>query len=345
MIKLSHISKTYYKAGKAIKAVDDVSLEIRDGEIFGVIGFSGAGKSTLVRCINMLEHPDEGGKVEVGGEEITSFSESELRAVRSKIGMIFQHFNLMPSRTVLENVLYPLQYRGIPKAEQRRKALKLLELVELSDRLQNYPRELSGGQKQRVAIARALASDPQVLLCDEATSALDPTTTLEILRLLKKLNQKLGLTIVIITHQLSVVKDICKRVAVMEHGKLVEQGDVFSVFANPQKEVTRNFLKAATSLSKADVLAKYRPDLLHLQPGEKFVRLTYTGPGVSEPLISTVSNRFFITMNILFADVDLVDDAPIGGTVGVFSGEPENIDAAIEYLRAKQVKVEVLAHA
>ena len=345
MIKLQNISKTYRKGDTVVKAVDNASLEIEDGEIFGVIGFSGAGKSTLVRCINLLELPDEGGSVQVGGVELTKLNNSELRKVRAKIGMIFQHFNLMPSRTVLENVLYPLQYRGISKAEQIKRATELLSLVELSDRQNNYPSELSGGQKQRVAIARALASDPEVLLCDEATSALDPSTTTEILNLLKKLNRKLKLTVVLITHQLSVIKDICDRVAVMEHGKIVEQGDVFSVFANPKSEVTGSFLKAGSNLSKADAIASFYPEILHLKLGEKFVRLSYTGPGVSEPLISTVSNNYNVTMNILFADIELVDGAPIGGTVGIFSGEPEKVDEALDYLRSKQVKVEVLAHA
>ncbi len=345
MIKLHNISKTYRKGDSVVKAVDNASLEIRDGEIFGVIGFSGAGKSTLVRCINLLEHPDAGGSVEVGGVELTRLSQNNLRKVRSKIGMIFQHFNLMPSRTVLENVLYPLSYRGIKKADQLKRANELLSLVELGDRRDNYSSELSGGQKQRVAIARALACDPEVLLCDEATSALDPSTTSEILQLLKKLNRKLKLTIVLITHQLSVIKDICDRVAVMEHGRIVEQGDVFSVFANPRSEVTGSFLKAGSNLSKADIIASRYPEILHLQPGEKFVRLSYTGHGVSEPLISTVSNKYMITMNILFADIELVDGAPIGGTVGVFSGESQNIDAALDYLRSKQVRVEVLANA
>ncbi len=343
MIRLSHISKTYHRGSDVIKAVDDVSLEIGDGEIYGVIGFSGAGKSTLVRCINLLERPDKGGKVEIDGEDVTLYSDRRLRQLRSEIGMIFQHFSLMPSRTALENVLYPLRWRGIPKDRQLERARELLKLVELSDRESNYPRELSGGQKQRVAIARALANEPKVLLCDEATSALDPTTTGEILQLLKKLNRELGLTIVVITHQLNVVKDICSRVAVMEHGRVVEEDEVFRVFSNPKNKVTRRFISAATSLSKADQMAAL-PGVLHLQPGEKFVRLTYTGPGVSEPLISAASNRFMITMNILFADVDLIDGAPIGGTVGIISGEPARIDEALEYMRQKNVKVEVLAN-
>ena len=219
MIHLEHISKTYTRKKEIIKAVDDVSIDIKEGEIFGIIGFSGAGKSTLVRCINLLEYPDAGGKVTVDGVELTSLNSKELRRQRSNIGMIFQHFNLMPSRTVLENVLYPLAYKGIKKGDQIKKATELLKLVDLSDRIDNYPSQLSGGQKQRVAIARALALDPKVILCDEATSALDPQTTYEIIELLKKLNEKLKLTIVVITHEMDVVKDLCSRVAVMEKGK------------------------------------------------------------------------------------------------------------------------------
>lgn len=345
MIKLQNISKSYHKGDITVKAVEKASLEIHDGEIFGVIGYSGAGKSTLVRCINMLERPDEGGSVQIDGLELTSLSTAKLREVRSKIGMIFQHFNLMASRSVLDNVRYPLQYRGISKKNQIARAKELLNLVELGDRLNNYPSELSGGQKQRVAIARALASDPEVLLCDEATSALDPSTTTEILKLLKKLNKELKLTIVLITHQLSVIKDICDRVAVMEKGHIVEQGSVFNVFTNPKSEITQSFLKAASNLSKADIIAKKYSQILDLKPGEKFVRLSYTGQEVSEPLISMVSNKFLVNMNIMFADIELVEGSPIGGTVGVFSGEPENVNKALDYLRAKQVKVEVLANA
>ena len=224
MIVLENINKTFYRGKEKITAIKNVDLKINEGEIFGIIGFSGAGKSTLVRCINLLERPDEGGKVIVNGTNLTILSTAKLRKEREKISMIFQHFNLMPSRTVLENVLFPLAYKGISKEAQIKKAQELLALVDLSDRIYNYPSQLSGGQKQRVAIARALASDPKILLCDEATSALDPQTTGEILDLLKKLNQKLNLTIVVITHEMDVVKKLCHKVAVMEKGVIREHG-------------------------------------------------------------------------------------------------------------------------
>lgn len=217
MIRLEHITKTYVNAGKKFNAADDVSLEIKKGEIFGIIGFSGAGKSTLVRCINLLERPDS-GKVFINDKDITALRGAELRRQRKKIGMIFQHFNLFASRTVLQNVIFPIRYNGLSAAERRKKALELLKLVGIADKAGAYPSELSGGQKQRAAIARALASDPEILLCDEATSALDPQTTEAILKLLKSLNAKLGLTIVLITHQMNVVKEICDRTAVMENG-------------------------------------------------------------------------------------------------------------------------------
>lgn len=345
MIKLRNISKTYHRGGQTIQAVKNVSLDINDGEIFGVIGFSGAGKSTLVRNINLLERPDEGGIVEVNGQDLTKLSAKELRKTRSTIGMIFQQFNLMPSRTVIENVIYPLAGKGLSRKEQENKALALLQKVDLANRAHAYPSELSGGQKQRVAIARALATDPKILLCDEATSALDPTTTHEILELIKKLNEELHLTIVVITHEMAVVKDICHRVAVMEHGHVVELGDTFSVFANPKEEVTRNFVRAASNLSKADLIAKLPADQLGMKPGEKLVRLSYLDKTVSEPLISTVSQRFNIIMNILFADVELVTGSPIGGTCGIFSGDPQNVENALQWLRDKNVKVEVLLNA
>ena len=235
MIELSHISKEFVSGKRTVHAVQDVSLTIDKGEIFGIIGFSGAGKSTLVRCINLLERPTS-GKVIVDGQDMLSLSAKELRQARKKIGMIFQHFNLMPSRTVFSNVAYPLQGQGLSKQAIQNKVRKLLKLVDIADKETAYPSQLSGGQKQRVAIARALANDPKVLLCDEATSALDPQTTKAILTLLKDLNQKLNLTIVMITHEMAVVKEICDHVAIMEHGQVVEQGEVFSLFADPKQD-------------------------------------------------------------------------------------------------------------
>ena len=256
MIELKNISKDFGSGEKAVHAVRDVSLSIGSGEIFGIIGFSGAGKSTLVRCINLLERPSS-GSVFVAGQDLTALSAKDLRAARKKIGMIFQHFNLMPSRTVAGNVAYPLKGSGLSKEDIQKKVATLLELVGIGDKADAYPSQLSGGQKQRVAIARALANDPQVLLCDEATSALDPQTTKAILHLLKHLNETLGITIVLITHEMAVVKEICDRVAVMEYGRVVEQGEVFTVFAEPKQDITKSFIHTTSNLQKVEELCRH----------------------------------------------------------------------------------------
>ena len=344
LIELAHISKNFGSGQQQVHAVQDVSLSIQTGEIFGIIGFSGAGKSTLVRCINLLERPNA-GTVTVDGKEITALSAKELRQTRKKIGMIFQHFNLMPSRTVAGNVAYPLRGSGLSKQETADKVQRLLELVGIGDKADAYPKQLSGGQKQRVAIARALANDPSVLLCDEATSALDPQTTKSILHLLKHLNETLGITVVLITHEMAVVKEICHRVAVMEHGRVVEQGDVFNVFADPKQEITKNFIHTTSNLQKIEELVAENSPVVQLQPGEVIVRLSYLQRNVSEPLISTVSRKFNISLNIIFADITIVQDAPIGGTVAIISGERQKITEAVEYLIEKNVGVEVIKDA
>ena len=344
MIELTHISKNFVSGGRTVHAVQDVSLSIGKGEIFGIIGFSGAGKSTLVRCINLLERPTS-GSVTVDGKEMTALSARELRQARKKIGMIFQHFNLMPSRTVFGNVAYPLRGSGLSREQIADKVHRLLELVGIGDKAEAYPKQLSGGQKQRVAIARALANDPNVLLCDEATSALDPQTTKAILRLLKNLNEKLGITVVIITHEMAVVKEICDRVAVMEHGRVVEQGEVFNVFADPRQEITRSFIHTTSNLRKIEELIEEDSPVVQLKPGELIVRLSYIQRNVSEPLISTVSRKFDITLNIIFSDIAIVQNAPIGGTVAIISGERAQITQAIAYLIEKNVGVEVIRDA
>ena len=344
MIELTHISKDFASGGRTVHAVQDVSLSIGKGEIFGIIGFSGAGKSTLVRCINLLERPTS-GSVTVDGKEMTALSARELRQARKKIGMIFQHFNLMPSRTVFGNVAYPLRGSGLSREQIADKVHRLLELVGIGDKAEAYPKQLSGGQKQRVAIARALANDPNVLLCDEATSALDPQTTKAILRLLKNLNEKLGITVVIITHEMAVVKEICDRVAVMEHGRVVEQGEVFNVFADPRQEITRSFIHTTSNLRKIEELIEEDSPVVQLKPGELIVRLSYIQRNVSEPLISTVSRKFDIMLNIIFSDIAIVQNAPIGGTVAIISGERAQITQAIAYLIEKNVGVEVIRDA
>lgn len=344
MIELEQISKTFADAGREVHAVNNVSLTIRNGDVFGIIGFSGAGKSTLVRCINLLERPTE-GSVRIDGKELTRMPAKELRQARKKIGMIFQHFNLMPSRTIFGNVAYPLKGSGLRKDQIAEKVRKLLDLVGIADKEKAYPSQLSGGQKQRAAIARALANDPDILLCDEATSALDPQTTKAILKLLERLNRELGITLVVITHEMAVVKEICNRVAVMDHGRVVEEGEVFSVFASPKEELTRSFIKATSNLQKINELIAAKSPVVALKPGERIVRLSYVERNASEPLISTMTKKYGVILNIIFADIEIVQNAPIGGTVGILSGPQDKMDEALEDLRSKNVGVEVILDA
>ena len=341
IIELKNISKTFVQDGKTFNAVENASVSIEKGDIFGIIGFSGAGKSTLVRTINLLGRPTSGSVI-VKGKDFLALSQKELREERKKIGMIFQHFNLLNSRNVFENVAFPLKRSGLSKDEIADKVHSLLKLVEIDEKSGNYPEQLSGGQKQRVAIARALANDPDILLCDEATSALDPTTTKSILKLLKKLKEKLGLTIVIITHQMEVIKEICDKVAVMEKGRIVEQGDVFSIFATPKDEVTKRFIRSTSNLSKVEELIAEDSPVVHLEKDEKLVRFTYIKKNVSEPLISAISRLYEVTINIIFAEIEIVQDAPIGGTVAIVSGEDAVIERALKHIKALDVGVEVL---
>ena len=344
MIELRHISKDFGTGEHAVHAVQDVSLTVETGEIFGIIGFSGAGKSTLVRCINLLERPTS-GEVLLDGQELTALPPKQLRQARKKIGMIFQHFNLMPSRTVAGNVAYPLRGSGLSREQVADKVQSLLELVGIGNKADAFPSQLSGGQKQRVAIARALANDPSVLLCDEATSALDPQTTKAILHLLRDLNAKLGLTIVLITHEMAVVREICHRVAVMEHGRVAEQGEVFNVFVDPRQDITRSFIRTTSNLQKVEELIAADSPVTRLKPGELIIRLSYVQRNAAEPLISVVTKLFDVSLNIIFADINIVQDAPIGGTVAIISGERSHITKAIEYFIDKNVGVEVIKDA
>ena len=339
VIKLEHVSKTFGGEERGVHAVRDVTIHIAPGEIFGIIGYSGAGKSTLVRCINLLERPTAGTGT-VDGQELTRMPERELRQARKKISMIFQLFNLMPSRTVEQNVAFPLKGSGLSREETRRKVLELLELVGLPDKAEAYPSQLSGGQKQRVAIARALASDPKVLLCDEATSALDPQTTQSILRLIKDINQKTGITVVVITHEMAVVKEICHRVAVMDKGRVVEEGSVFEVFSNPQQPVTRSFIATTSNLGKIEELIAANDPIVAVKPGEIVARLNYGQSNVSEAAISEVSRRFNVDVSIIFSNTEILDGQPLGGLVALISGD--KVGEAIGYLSEKNVMVEVL---
>ena len=339
MISLEHVSKTFSSTAGNVHAVKDVTLHIKDGEIFGIIGFSGAGKSTLVRCINLLERPTE-GKVLVAVDDLMSLSAKELREVRKKIGMIFQHFNLMKSRTVYQNIAFPLKDSKLSKEEKDKKILSLLELVDLKEKKDAYPSQLSGGQKQRVAIARALANSPKVLLCDEATSALDPQTTKSILKLLKRVNEELGITIVLITHEMAVIKEICDRVAVMENGHVVEEGNIVDIFTNPHAEVTRNFIASTSNLSQIYEMVEQGSDLTRLQSGEVLVRLHYGGTGTGKPLISEISRKFNVNTNIIFGNVEVLHHIPLGDLIMILGGE--QVDEALHYMKEHDVDVEVI---
>lgn len=341
MIELKNLYKSYTtKAGK-VEAVKDVTLKINKGDIYGIIGFSGAGKSTLVRCINLLEKPNK-GQVIIDGKNLVTLSNKELRKERKKIGMIFQHFNLMKSRTVFENIAYPLRGSGLSKEEIRGKVLSLLKLVELEDKESAYPSQLSGGQKQRVGIARALANDPKVLLCDEATSALDPQTTKSILRLLKEVNKKLNLTIVVITHEMHVVKEICTRVAVMEKGRIVEEGNIFKVFSEPKQEITRNFIESTSILSNINYLIEDKSSVVEIREDEKILKLKYLENSTTEPIISIISREFNVDANIIFGNVEIIEDAPLGGLIVIIRGEEEKVRNVIKYLEENNVEVEVI---
>lgn len=342
MIRIDQVSKTFHTAAGTVEAVKDVRLHIKEGEVFGIIGFSGAGKSTLVRCINLLERPTT-GHVIVDGVDLTTLAEKQLREERRKIGMIFQHFNLLRSRTVYQNIAFPLKKSNLSQEEKHKKILSLLELVGLSDKKDAYPSQLSGGQKQRVAIARALANDPKVLLCDEATSALDPQTTKSILNLLRKVNETLKITIVIITHEMAVVKDICDRVAIMEHGHVVEEGTTEDVFVHPREKITRDFISTAGNVDKIYELIEQGNELTRLHPGEKMVMLTYSANNAGEPMISYLKEAFDITANIIYGNIDILKGKAIGKLVVTLNGTPENMEKAIAYISQHQVEMEVIA--
>lgn len=341
MIKLEHVSKTFDTGAGNVDAVKDVNLEIEDGKIFGIIGFSGAGKSTLVRCINLLERPTTGSVV-MDDIDLMSLDEKKLREIRKKIGMIFQHFNLMRSRTVYQNIAFPLKKSGLTKDEKHHKIIRLLDLVGLTDKINAYPSQLSGGQKQRVAIARALANDPKVLLCDEATSALDPQTTKSILSLLKKVNEELNLTIVLITHEMAVVKDICDRVAIMEDGVVVETGETLRVFCHPAQAITKSFIDTASNIGKIHELIEADNILTRINPGDKMVLLTYSGDNAGEPLISYLSKAFDVRANVIYGNIDFLKGKPLGKLVVTLSGETENMERAMEYIDSLGVEVEVI---
>lgn len=344
MIELKNISKVYHLKSGDVDAVKNVNLTINDGEIYGVIGYSGAGKSTLVRCINLLEVPDS-GEITVNGTKLTwtdqngkfaHLSNHDMKKVRKGIGMIFQHFNLLDRSTVFDNIAYPLKYSGLSKGQISSRVFELLNLVGLSEKANVYPSQLSGGQKQRVAIARAITNNPKVLLSDEATSALDPDATESILSLLKELNKKLGLTIILITHEMAVIKSICTKVAVMEKGAVVEEGDVYSIFAEPKQAITKKFIASQSSLSKIGKFGKN--GFINLTDGAKLIKLQFLKDAVGDALISEISRRFNVNLNIVLANVDIIQDSPLGEIIVVMKGEGKNISDAIDFLRTQNVR-------
>jgi len=337
MISLRNVNKLFSIKGKEITAVKEVDLTIEKGEIFGVIGYSGAGKSTLIRMLNGLEKPTT-GEVEVNGKKISTIKNKELREARQEISMIFQHFNLLWSRTVLENIEFPLELAGVKKEERQKRAKELVQLVGLEGREDAYPAQLSGGQKQRVGIARALANNPKVLLCDEATSALDPETTDQILDLLVDINEKLGLTIVLITHEMHVIQKICNRVAVMEAGQIVELGTVLDVFKNPQAAITKKFVQqVSTTEDTEDWIATLKGKQF-----DKVIQLKFVGQSAEQPLITDLIRKFDITINILQGKVTPTTKGAYGTLTIALDGESEEITRAISYIQEQQVGIEVM---
>ncbi|WP_318445625.1 methionine ABC transporter ATP-binding protein MetN [Photobacterium leiognathi] len=342
MIEIKQLNKVFYQGDKAINALSDINLTIQQGTIFGVIGSSGAGKSTLIRCVNLLERPSN-GQVIVDGVDLTALSNQKLTLARRKIGMIFQHFNLLSSRTVFENVALPLELANTDKATIKAKVTDLLALVGLEDKHLSYPSNLSGGQKQRVAIARALASDPKVLLCDEATSALDPATTHSILELLQEINRKLNLTILLITHEMDVVKRICSEVAIIGGGKLVEQGSVGDIFSHPKTELAKDFIRSTLDLSiPADYQARMTPT--QVENSFPLIRLEFTGASVDAPLISQVTRKFNLDISILSSDMDYAGGVKFGLMLAEFFGDHTAVNDAVDFLRQNKVNVEVLGY-
>jgi D-methionine transport system ATP-binding protein len=326
IIRLNHLSKTFKSKDSVVNALDDISLEIQKGEIFGIIGMSGAGKSTLVRCINLLEKPTA-GSVLFDGQDLLKLNQKELRESRQSMGMIFQQFNLLMQRTALKNICFPLELSGMPGEQAHKRATELLDIVGLSDKADAYPSQLSGGQKQRVAIARALATNPKVLLCDEATSALDPATTHSILSLIKKLNKQLGITIVIITHEMSVIQEICQRVAIIDASRIVEIGTVEEIFSSPKSTAGKKFIYPNSSKTQ------------HFERN-RCIRVVFDGDFTYEPIIANMILDCKELINILFADIKNIDNKAYGHLVLQIPDDDIAADKIIKYFKMKKLSVE-----
>ena len=343
MIKLNNITKIFTLPDKKLTALDNVSLHVPKGQICGVIGASGAGKSTLIRCVNLLERPTHGAVV-IDDVDLTQLSDTELVKTRRQIGMIFQHFNLLTSRTVFENVALPLELENKSKAEIQEKTTALLALVGLSDKNNVYPANLSGGQKQRVAIARALAIDPKVLLCDEATSALDPATTQSILKLLKEINRTLGITILLITHEMEVVKRICDQVAVIDKGRLIEQGTVSEIFSNPKTELAQEFISSTFHITLPEEYLENLSDTPKHAKSYPIIKFEFTGRSVDAPLLSQASKKFGVELSILTSQIDYAGGVKFGFTIAEVEGDEDAITQTKVYLMENNVRVEVLGY-
>lgn len=326
IIRVENISKTFKTGTGQVEAVKNISFSIEKGEIFGIIGLSGAGKSTLVRCLNLLEKPNE-GKIYIDGKNLVELSEKELRKERQDIGMIFQHFNLLMQRNVEDNICFPLEIAGVSRKEAKKRAIEILEIVGLREKAKAFPSQLSGGQKQRVAIARVLANNPQILLCDEATSALDPQTTKSILNLLKEINQKYGITIVVITHEMAVIQEICSKVAVLEGGRLVEEGTVEELFRTPKTEAAKKLVLNEISNIKE-------------MKGKRMIRVTFGGKSAFEPLIGNVILKYKTPLNILYANTRTINGNAEGEMILQLPDSKEVSERMIAYFRENELGVE-----
>ncbi|QCR31343.1 methionine ABC transporter ATP-binding protein [Lysinibacillus sp. SGAir0095] len=335
MLEFRNITKIYESKNKQVVGVDNVSLKINKGDIFGIVGYSGAGKSSLLRCVNLLERPTS-GKVLVDGVDLTQLPSGALRTARLKIGMIFQHFYLISQKTVGENIAFALRAAKTPKNEINKRVKELLEMVGLSDKKDVFPAQLSGGQKQRVGIARALANNPSILLCDEATSALDPKTTLSILKLLKQINEKLGITIVLITHEMNVVKEICNRMAIMQDGKVIEEGAVYDIFAQPIKPLTHEFINSVVSFEiPAEILKDVKGQVL---------KLLFKGDVAGEGVISDTIQQFDVKGNFLHGTIEYIQERPLGIFIMELQGEKTAVNEAKNYMEQRGALVEVVKH-
>lgn len=335
MIEMKNVYKTYQRKNVTTEALKGINLKVQEGDIFGVIGYSGAGKSTLVRLVNYLERPTD-GEVIVDGQVLNHLLDSQLRDMKKQIGMIFQHFNLLESKTIFDNVAIPLVLSKRPKDEIRKRVTELLEFVGLSDKVNSYPKELSGGQKQRVGIARALASNPKILLCDEATSALDPQTTQSILQLLKRVNKEYNITIMIITHEMSVIQEVCNRVAVMEAGEIIEQGSVLDVFGHPKHPTTKNFVKTVIHNSIPESVKR----TLKKTENSKIFRVEVRGEVASEPIVHQLMKNHDVEVNILFANMTEIQETTLVILYMQFVGDTSAIERTIQFLKEKGAGIE-----